>query len=202
MARIKNMILCLITLLSVIFASCATTELTAVWEAPDSKRPIKKIAVVGTFQNQTIRNIFEDEFVKLLSDSGIDAVASYTFIPGNKLSEMEHVMSQIREIGADAVLITRLVDIKTEQTYVRERVYVVPEYYYDWGHYNTYIYSPGYTVNTEYAYAETNIYSVNEGKMIWSAHSRTQISGTNEKLIRSFVSTIVNRLSESGLIVY
>ena len=92
--------------------------------------------------------------------------------------------------------------MKTEQTYVRDRVDVIPEYYNDFGHYYRYIYSPGYIVNTEYAYAETNIYSVDDGKMIWSAQSRTQISGSNEKLIKAFVRTIVERLSESGLIAY
>jgi hypothetical protein len=202
MAHIKKRFLCLITLLFFITVSCATTQLTAVWEAPNFKGPIRKIAVVGAFQSQTIRNVFEDEFVKRLSDSGLDAIASYTIVPVEKVEEQEYLMSRISESGADVVLVTRLIDIKTEQTYVRESVYVVPEYYYNWGHYYRYIYSPGYVVNTDYAYAETNIYSVNDQKMIWSAHSRTQISGTNEKLIRSFVETIVDRLSEGSLTAY
>jgi len=202
MAHIRNLFLCLISLLFFIMASCATTELTAVWEAPNFKGPIKKIAVVGAFETQAIRNIYEDEFVMHLNELGLDAVAGYTIVPVDKLGEMDYVMSQIRESGADVLLITRLVDMKTEQTYVRERVHVIPEYYHDMRHYYRYIYSPGYVVNTEYAYAETNIYSVNDAKIIWSAHSRTQISDTNEKLIKSFVRTIVDRLSESGLTAY
>lgn len=202
MAHIKKRFLCLIAFLFIVQASCATTKLTAVWEAPNYKGPIKKIAVVGAFQSQTIRNILEDEFVKRLSDVELDAVAGYTFIPGDQLSKMEYVMSQVRESGADVLLITRLIDMITEQTYVRESVHVIPEYYDDFGPYYRYIYSPGYMVNTDYAYAETNIYNMNDGKMIWSAHSRTQISGTNEKLIISFVRTIVDRLSESGLTAY
>lgn len=202
MAHIKKIFLCLSVLLFSILSSCATTELTAVWEAPNYKGPIKKIAVVGAFESQTIRNIFEDEFVKHLNGLGLEAVAGYTIVPIEKLGEMEHVMSQIRASGADVLLITRLVDMKTEQTYVRDRVDVIPEYYNDFGHYYRYIYSPGYIVNTEFAYAETNIYSVDDGKMIWSAHSRTQISATNEKLIKSFIRTIADRLSESGLIAY
>ena len=202
MAHINKMLLCLIALLFLFPVSCATTELTAVWEAPDFKGPIKKIAVIGAFQTQAVRNIFEDEFVMHLSGSGLDAVAGYNIVPIEKVGEMEYVMSQIMESGADAVLITRLVDIKTEQTYVHERVNVVPEYYNEWGHYYRYIYSPGYIVNTDYAYAETNIYNMNDRKIIWSAHSKTQISATNEKLIKAFVRTMVDRLSESSLIAY
>jgi hypothetical protein len=202
MAHIKKSFLCLITLLFLIPVSCATTELTAVWEAPGFNDSIRKIVVVGAFQNQAIRNIFEDEFVKMLSDSGLDVTASYTIIPVEKVDKMDYVMSQIRESGADTVLVTRLIDIKTEQIYMRESVYYMPEYYRYWGHYQHYMYSPGYIVNIEYAYAETNIYNVNDGKMIWSAHSKTQISATDEKLIISFVRTIVDRLLESGLTAY
>ncbi len=202
MPNIIKRFFCLIAFLFFIPASCATTKLTAVWEDPGFKGPIRKIAVVGAFQSQAIRNIFEDEFVSRLSDSGLDSIASYTIVPVEKVGDMDHVMSRIRESGADAVLVTRLIDIMTEQTYIRESVYVVPQYYHEWGHYHTYIYSPGYMVETDYAYAETNIYSVNDGKMIWTAHSRTQISATNEKLIKSFVRTIVERLSESGLTAY
>jgi hypothetical protein len=202
MPHIMKKFVCLTALLFFIPASCATTKLTAVWEDPGFKGPIRKVAVVGAFKSQAIRNIFEDEFVSRLSGSGLDPVASYTIIPIEKVSDMDYVMSRIRESGADAVLVTRLIDIKTEQTYVRDSIYVIPEYYHEWGHYYNYIYSPGYMVETDYAYAETNIYKVSDERMIWSAHSRTQISATNEKLIRSFVKIIVDRLSESNMTAY
>jgi hypothetical protein len=202
MTRTKKRFFCLAALLFFIFSSCATTELTAVWENPGFHGKIGKIAIIGAFQSKANRNIFEDEFVERLSALGLDAVAGYTIIPFEKVGDTDYVMSRIMENGTDAVLETRLIDRKTEQTYVREQVHYFPDYYNDWRHYHRYIYSPGYIVNTEYAYAETNIYSLPDRKLIWSARSKTQITDSDENLIRSFVQTIVDRLSKNGLLVY
>ena len=190
----------LMALLVFLFSSCATTKLTAVWEAPNFHGTIRKIVVTGTFRTPVIRNLFEDDFVNRLKDYGVEAVASYTIIPIDKVQDKDYVMKRIKETGADAVLMTRLIDKKTERTYVPGTVYTVPNYYRRWGYYYDYIYSPGYTVDEEYAYAETNIYTLSNEEMIWSARSRTVISGTDENLIKAFVKTISDRLSADGVI--
>lgn len=182
--------------------SCATTKLTAVWETSDFDVTIRKIVVMGTVRSPSIRNIFEDEFVENLEAHGVEAVASYKTIPIEKIRDWEFVMDRIRETGADAILVTRLLDRKTVRTYVPARIYTMPNYYHKWGHYHNYIYSPGYIVDEDYAYAETNIYRVSNEEMIWSARSETLISGTNEKLIRSFAKKIVDRLSAGRLLSY
>ncbi len=202
MTHTKKSFFSLAVLLFFILSSCATTELTAVWENPGFQGRIAKIAIIGAFQSKVNRNIFEDEFVGRLSDLGLDAVAGYTIIPFEKVGETDYVMSRIMASDSDAVLETRLIDRKTEQTYVREQVHYFPDYYNDWRHYHRYIYSPGYIVNTEYAYAETNIYSLPDRRLVWSARSKTQITDSDENLIRSFVRTIVDRLSKNGLLAY
>ncbi len=51
-------------------------------------------------------------------------------------------------------------------------------------------------------FADDFIYTVNDGKLIWTARSKTQISDDDDKLIKFFVKTIVSRFLESGLIAY
>ena len=183
-----------------LLTSCATTELTLVWKDPNFQGTVHKIAVVGAFKRPSARNFFEDEFVKQLRAHDIEAVASYTFVPIADLKNQNEVMEKIRETGADAALVTRLVDKKTVERYVPGEAYVFPSYYYYWDPYMNYIYTPGYTVEEEYAYAETNIYETSDKKLIWSARSRTLLSGKDQDLIKSFVGIMVNKLSADKLI--
>jgi predicted transcriptional regulator len=153
------------------------------------------MVVVGTFKSPSIRNFFEDEFVKQLQEHGIEAIASYTFVPIVDLTNKDSVNTKIKEIGVDAVLVTRLVDKKTVENYVQGRVTVVPNYSHHRRRHNfDYIYTPGYMVEEEYAYAETNIYDIRSEKLIWSALSTTKISGRDQDLIKSFVKVMVDKL--------
>ena len=183
-----------------LLTSCATTELTLVWKDRNFQGTVHKIAVVGAFRKPAVRNFFEDAFVKQLKAHGVEAVASYTLVPIADLKNQKEVMAKIRETGADAALVTRLVDKKTIERYVPGEVYTFPNYYYYWDPYFNYIYTPGYTVEEEYAYAETNVYETSDEKLIWSARSRTLLSGKDQDLIRSFVGIMVRKLSADGVI--
>ncbi len=185
---------------AVFLTSCATTTLTTVWKDEAFHGKIKKIVVVGAFRKPAARNLFEDEFARQLKAHGVEAIASYTLVPINELPEKDLLMAKIRETGADAALVTRMVDKKTVESYVPGEVYVVPHSYRRWGPYFDYIYTPGYMVREEYAYAETNIYETNTQQLIWSAMSSTLLSGDKQDLIKSFVSTMVGKMAEDKLI--
>jgi len=194
-------ILCLsLCTCAVLLTSCATTTLTTVWKDEAFHGTVKKIVVVGAFRSPTVRNFFEDEFARQLKAHGVEAIASYTLVPIDKLPEKDLLMAKIRETGADAALVTRMVDKKTVESYVPGEVYAVPHSYRRWGPYFDYIYTPGYMVREEYAYAETNIYETNTQQLIWSAMSSTLLSGDKQDLIKSFVSTMVGKMAEDKLI--
>ncbi len=191
---------CLLALCVFLLASCATTELTTVWKDESYRGTIKKVVVVGAFKLPSVRNSFEDEFVRQLKARGLDATASYALVPIDELSAKDFLMTEIRKTGADTALVTRMVDKKTIERYVPGEVFAAPNYYYHWGPYFDYIYTPGYMVTEEYAYAETNIFDTGNGNLIWSARSRTLLSGNNQDLIKSFVSTMVDKLTADKLI--
>lgn len=184
-----------------VFISCATTTLTAVWKGESYKGPVKKMAVIGVSKKPVIRNLFEDECVRELRARGTDAVASYTFLPFDQLANKETVQSKIRELGADAVLMTRLVDTKSVQTYIPGQVYVMPSYYYGWGgYYGSVFATPGYTVQDEYAYLETNVYDVKTEQLIWSARSETWMADSDQETIKSFIGVIIARLAADKIL--
>jgi hypothetical protein len=200
MTRTIRLWCCLAAYCFFLLSSCATTTLTSVWKAQGFHATIRKVVVVGTFRTSAVRNVFEDDFVNQLRARGVDAIASYTLIPLGELPDRNLVMSKVKETGADAVLVTRLMGKRTVRTYVPGEPYIIPDYYYNWGPYYQFVYTPGYIAEEEYAYAETNIYNTSDNTLVWSARSETQLAGRNESTIKSFVRTIVDRLSADKLI--
>ena len=191
----------LVILTLFVFISCATTTLTAVWRGEGYKGPVKKIAVIGVAKKPVIRNLFEDECVRELRARGTDAVASYTVLSIDQLADKETVQSKIRGLGADAVIMTRLVDTKSVQTYIPGQVYVMPNHYYGWsGYYGNVFATPGHTVQDEYAYLETNVYDVKTEQLIWSARSETWMSDKDQETIKSFIGIIIARLAADKII--
>lgn len=190
-----------------LLSSCATTKLTETWKDDQFRGTIRKAAVIGIFKEPDTRKIFEDEFADRLRARGLEAVASHKFIPDAEMPDKDLVIGKIRKSGADTVIVTRIVDIQTEKITVSGRDYFVPNYYTNYGTYYTHIYQAGYTAEEGAAFAETNLYTVSDEKLIWSGRSKTDLSsGTGSRpipryeLIQAFVKTMIDRLSDDKLI--
>jgi hypothetical protein len=190
-----------------LLASCATTKLTETWKDDQFRGTIRKVAVIGIFKEPETRKIFEDEFADRLRARGLEAVASHKFIPDAEMPDKDLVIGKIRKFGADTVIVTRIVDVQTEKIFVPGRDYLVPNYYTNYGTYYTHVYQAGYTAEEGAAFAETNLYNVSDEKLIWSGHSKTDLSsGTGSRpipryeLIQAFVKTMIDKLSDDKLI--
>jgi len=190
-----------------LFAACATTKVTEVSKDDQYRGTIRKIVVLAVSQDSDTRKIFEYEFADRLKARGVEAVASHKFIPDAEMPDKDVVIGKIRNLGADTVLVTRLLDMETVETIVPGRAYVVPNYYGYYGSYYTYIYRPGYIVDEGYAYTETNLYNVSDEKLVWSGRAKTDLStGSGSRptpryeLIQAFVKVIIGRLSDDKLI--
>jgi hypothetical protein len=190
--------------IAVLLTACATTQVTSVWKDPSYETRPARIMVVGVARNPLNRRLFEDEFVKQLKSRGTDAIASYTVVPDEKQADQEAIARKVAELGADAILITRLVSKKIEQVYVPGTVYYPPPYYGRWpdyyGYGYRYLYTPGYIANDEYAVIETNLYDAKSNKLIWAATSETGITDSNQNLIQTYISVMVNNMIGLGLL--
>jgi len=192
---------------ALVLTSCASTTLTSVWKDENYRiGNIKKVLIIVLSEKPAVRRFFEDEFKSQMTLFSMDAVSSYTVIPDEKLSDKEFLAAQTKDLRVDAVLITRLVDKKTIQSYVPpETTYVGPSgYSAGWPTYN-YNYSqpitrPGYTVENEMLSLETNLYEARTDKLIWSALSDTYTEGGKDEYIKSFTSVIIKRLSDDKIL--
>jgi hypothetical protein len=152
-------------------------------------------------KSQTNRDMFEGMFVAGLEERGNNAVASHDYISTDQLTDKELVASKIKSMGADAVLVTRLVDRKTMETYDPGVIYGFPSFYNDWwGYYEYVVVTPGYTDETQVLIAETNLYDIETEKLVWTARSETEVTEGDQQLIKTFVKVVIDRLASDRLI--
>lgn len=191
-------------LIAMLLAACASTQLNAVWKDPGYQTRPARIMVVGVARNPINRRIFEDEFVLQLKARGTDAIASYTILSDKQQGDREAIAAKVKELGADTILITRLVSKKIVQTYVPATPYFPPPYYGSWpdyyGYGYHYMYTPGYIVEDEYAVMETNLYEAKSDKLVWAASSETGIGGSDQGVIQGYIAVMVKNMIGLGLL--
>jgi hypothetical protein len=204
MKRILRSPFGLLAFMAMLMTACASTQLTSVWKDPSYQSRPAKIMVIGLAKNPVNRRLFEDEFVRQIKSHGTDAIASYTVIPDKQQGDEEAIAKKVAELGADTVLITRLVSKKVVQVYVPGTVYYPPPYYGRWpdyyGYGYRYMYTPGYIANDEFAVVETNLYEAKSDKLIWAATSETGINDSDPNLIQNYITVMVNNMIGQGLL--
>jgi len=193
-----------LVLIAMLVTACVTTELNAVWKDPSYQARPHKIMVIGVAKSPVNRRIFEDEFVRQLNAHGTEAIASYTVLPDRQEGDHAVVAAKLAELGADTVLVTRMVSKKTVQFYVPGTAYYPPPYYGTWPDYYGYgyqsMYTPGYMAEEEFAVIETNLYEARNDKLVWAASSETGMSGPDQNRIKSYIGIMVNTMTGQGLL--
>jgi Ni,Fe-hydrogenase III small subunit len=193
-----------LTAVALLLTACVTTQLNAVWKDPAYQSRPAKIVVIGVAKNPINRRIFEDEFVLQLKARGTDAIASYTVLPDSQQDDQAAIAAKVKELGADTILITRLVSKKIVQTYVPGTAYYPPYNYGSWpsyyGYGYQYMYTPGYIAEDEYAVIETNLYEAKSDKLVWAATSETGINDADMNIVRNYIDIMVTNMIRYGVL--
>lgn len=203
MIQLRNPLVFLMPVAALITA-CATAQLDSTWKDPLYQARPHKIMVIGVARNPVNRRIFEDEFTRQLKAHGTEAIASYSVLPDRQQGDQAIIKAKVAQMGADTVLITRMVSKKTVQFYVPGTAYFPPHHYGKWpdyyGHGYQAMYTPGYVAEEEYAVIETNLYEALNDKLVWAASSETGLSGQNQERIKTYIGVMVNTMVAQGLL--
>jgi hypothetical protein len=187
--------------------SCSTkTRISSQWKSPDYKGgPMHKILVVGISETSLGRRTYEDRFAKALRDNGADAVASYTLLPTDDRLTREELEGTVRRDGFDGVIVTQLLEVAKETTYVPPSSHVVPSSY-RYGYYGHYgrgydvVHTPGYTRTSKIVRLETQLWNAEDSQLAWGIISETFDPTSTGDAITSVTNKLVSKLSEDGLI--
>lgn len=181
-------------------SGCVTsTELNAQWVNPQAgnRLPVKSVMVMGINRDSTARRIYEDAMVAQLAARGVKSVQSYKSLPGDGPAEQQAIQSALAGIGADAVLISRTVSVSNEVR-VSPGLVAGPPWGFGWpGFYGYYhgFWSAAYTLppsvyTVQNVLVDTRLFDIKEYAVLWSGSSTTVPTGSMQKTIEQFASTI------------
>jgi hypothetical protein len=172
-----------VVLAASVVGHCGSTKLVASVKSPTySGQRFRKVLVIGMSDNPAIRSDFEDAMAKRLTRDGVHAVPGHNILLRPKSAKMdpEYLREQIKEHNIDAVLVSRMVSVKHEVTYIPGQAYTIPYPYYNsfYGYYGAVyptVYSPDYLRTDKTVRVETNLYgtSTPEGEFVWTGISDT-----------------------------
>jgi hypothetical protein len=169
-----------------LYLSCTSVKADSSWvDSEYGNGPVKKIVVLGLFNNTTNRRIFETEVTNLINaKTGTEAISSLDIMPPNIVYDYNNMEGRFREMGIDGILILRTKTINTQTTYIPGSTYTVrteyPMYYYQYPYYYKYyrhtyetIREPGYFKDSFIVCTESTLFINSDDEIIWMIEKNT-----------------------------
>jgi uncharacterized protein YbjQ (UPF0145 family) len=190
-----------------VLVSCTGTKLVSEWKDDQYQGRPANVFVIAVSNDRGPRSLVEDEFVRQLKARGTGAVASYTMFSADAKVTKEDVLSKVRELGADAILVMRFLKKEAGDTHTPLRRYAVPQgfetswdAYYGYGGAVTDVGVRDVSYDYDVITMETTLYDAATRRPLWSALSDTAYQGGAIKQIKPFTSTIIRRLAHEKLV--
>jgi hypothetical protein len=161
--------------------------------------------VVAVRNDPIKRRVWEDAFVGELSRHGLKATQSYQIF-SNAIPDSNQIEGGVAQYHFDGIIITRRLPKVINTQYVNGYVSTESEtkysqrrqqfftYYHDIQH-------PGYVDTIKIANRTIEVWTTdNNGRMIWSAVSKTAEPATPEDVHRDIVNLVTADLEQKGII--
>lgn len=197
-----------VVLFFLLSAGCSQTSVTGVWKKSDfAGPPFRSVLVVALTGEDINKALWENIMADQLNRSNISAVPCTQAFPMENNVTREKIEAYVRQHAIEGMLVTRLVDTRTEQVYHPPRgvYYGGPFWYYN-HFYNYYpyvydrVYSPGYTSTHTIVLLETNLYQAATQELVWSMSSDTFDPRSINQLVESVSKKVIQGLRKDRLI--
>ncbi len=204
-----------LTVATLLLTGCSTSTIIGSWADPGLiKESTKHILVIGISDSELVKRSFEDTMVVRLKEKGVQATPGYRIVTHGEKIERDVVMQFMQTNSIDSVMVTKLIDKRTEtvvtpsQTSVRTGDY---NSYRAGGSYNRWYpnYSASYDVTTtpsrvqsyDVLTIESTLYAVEseQEKPIWSAQAETAPGGDINSELSELTDKFVKEMSSGGV---
>jgi hypothetical protein len=193
-----------------ILAQGKSTKLVAGVKNPSySGAPLHRILIIGMSQDPAIRSDFEDAMAQKLTSDHIEAIPGHSILlrPESAELDMKYLKAQIAEHKIDGVVISHLLHVDKNVTYIPGYAYTVPYPYYRsfyryYGNVYRQVYSPDYLKTDTTVRIETNVYATStpEGEFIWTGISDTFNPKSAAKVIEGVVKLVAQELEKESIL--
>jgi hypothetical protein len=185
---------------------CASSILVDIWHDPAMNAPsLEKVLIIAVRKDPSKRRIWEDAFTGELAKHGVAATSSYSLFP-DAPPDTNQVNATVQANGFEAVLVVLRLPQETSKQYVRgySSTAQIERYSTYWQRYITYyqeIEHPGYVDSQTVGIHAIDITTTgNDGKLIWSATSRTPGPGTVPDVQRGIADLVIAELVKRKII--
>ncbi len=186
---------------------CATAQIESAWRDPATtpqSLEFKKVVVVAMARDGVLRRKAEDELVLVLqkgpkAQAGeMTVTPSYLVLDENELAGAAHAREKMKSEGFDGAVLVSFVSSQ-EQITVSTPAYPAGGM---WGYYGRpgAFYDPVTVQSDTIVRIQTDIYSVEQGKLLWSGVSRSMNPSNVEKLVAGVADAVAGELRKEGLL--
>jgi hypothetical protein len=184
---------CLIAFVTITVSGCAN-KAHLIQVQPLEKTaamPYNKVLVVGLFNSFETRSLAERAMVQDIGRGVPGAVAATSFMKTTTPLTSENIMAVVKESGADAVLVTQLIDFSQGKSKLKSRdpktsYKVNPANTYPGNYYPSYYYNvwevqikeymePQYVQTKATLQLMTELYQVDNQQRVWAVESEAKI---------------------------
>ena len=153
-----------------LLAACTTTKVLNEWRNTDGvDTRFGHLMVVALFKQDQTRRMFEDEFAWQISNLGQMVTRSYNLIPSLNENTTGRIATIAKAVGADGVLVIRMVNSKQYTKIVADNSPVVPAnlsgfLQHSWKD----NYDPPDLMTNAVMTVESRLFDAKNGKLAWS----------------------------------
>ena len=181
-----------------LLAACSysSTQVTDVYRDPAaSKFNFQRIAAIALTDNVEMRRKVEDAMVQHLGGKG---VASYTILATEDERNAAAVRDKLRSLNIDGAVTLSLLSMGDEPIDVHG---AIPDSYKAFsGYYGAASSHGGAAAWASVARIETQVFSVSEDKLLWSAATKTFDPSNPDELVGTVARAVAAEMRKSGLI--
>jgi len=187
-------------------SGCASSNLADVWQDPSYKAaPLSKILVIAVRKDAAKRRIWEDAFTNELAKHGMSAISSYSLFADTP-PDTDQLISTVRANGFDGIMVVLRRPTETNRYNIQGYTSTEQNVRYSsyWPIYWTYyrdIVHPGYVDSETVDIRSIDLSTTgNNGRLIWSARSRTQEPAAVTDVQDGIVSLVMSELEQRDII--
>jgi len=188
--------------LPLLLTGCASTRLIDEWRQPGATDTFyRNLLVIGVSEEEAGRRGFEDRLSDALSGHGVRATPGYRLIRSTAAASQPELLDAVRDSGADAVLITRILRLEDRTEYTPGFMSLGPPpglygYYFSaWTYYQ-----PPRIHHYRVTVLETNLWDAGSDELVWSGTVESYRSGLGGTDPAELSAIIVRSLARQGLI--
>jgi len=202
----------LTVVISAVLCGCAATSLKQTWKSPDYQGgPVQKIAVLVMAEQELQRSALENSYVNGLQGHGQAAMITHNLLKLEDIkADKQAAARQLREAGADTILIVRVADRVTHDQQIR----VAPDRFSSGGDsfgtadWHDYYMTGATSMDTAWGelrqdiYLDNSMHDLNSGKRLWFGVTQTVMKQGTDWLaeIKPLTTKVLAALRKDGMI--